>query len=238
MLKSMLKTVLFSHAKKMKDRQPCRLNIGKHLCCSNQPKFEERAILKVQPPPPPEEKKDLFLYLEMGQQLCRLNSRELCERWSHLKKPQFEVVQVFNPNDYFSKHYMIVGNSKLYMMGRIDQNLDVYSFDPTESDDNGLSFHLCEKNETHSYDVFTLGEKIYVVDRYARSFKVFDPLHESWRLLPEPPSCYSMYGSNTWGHKHFVCGYVFDARQEKWEPTDKKECLNEGLRLLWNFRDF
>lgn len=229
MLKSMLKTVLFSHAKKMRDRQPCRLNIGKHLCCSNQP------------PPPPEEKKDLFLYLEMGQKLCRLNIRELCERWSHLKKPQFEVVQVFNPNEYFSKHYMIVGNSKLYMMGRIDQNLDVYSFDPTESDDNGLSFHLCEKNETHSYEVFTLGEKIYVVDsrdRYARSFKVFDPLHESWRLLPEPPSCYSIYGSHTWGHKHFVCGYVFDARQEKWEPTDKKECLNEWFKAVVEFQGF
>ncbi|KAK9941121.1 hypothetical protein M0R45_017748 [Rubus argutus] len=157
MLKSMLKTGLFSHAKKMRDRQPCRLNIGKHLCCSNQPKFEERAILKVQPPAPPEEKKDLFLYLEMGQKLCRLNIRELCERWSHSNKPQFEVVHVFNPNDFVYDHYMIVGNSKL---------------------------------------------------------------------------------SNNWGHKQFVSGYVFDARQEKWEPTHKKECLNEGFKAVVEFQGF
>ncbi|KAL6275604.1 hypothetical protein ACE6H2_019205 [Prunus campanulata] len=97
--------------------------------------------------------------------------------------------------------------------------------------------------------MLNLEHKIYVLAfhnyKERHFFKVFDPLHQSWKDLHDPPSYYSSSYD-----VHFACAhklffvkknagtYVFDTQKEKWSVL-KSEVLNpEMFEVVAEFQGF
>ncbi|KAK9941125.1 hypothetical protein M0R45_017752 [Rubus argutus] len=142
-------------------------------------------------------------------------------------------------------------------------NLDVYAFDPTDSE--GPTIRPCGGTIPRLIDprlinrktmfgpiVVTLEDKIYVLatkpysgneednDNQPPLFKVFDPLHQSFKKLPYPPyydsNSSSLYGYCAWGHKLVIDTdqsdlYLFDTHKETWEnwPNKKEDKWNDEV---------
>lgn len=138
------------------------------------------------------EKNDWFLYLNMGDRLCRLNISEFCERKSSFMS-KFGVVHDFHPqgrpSTIPSRMRHIIVASKVYLVGgeRLDRrihsdthgrcfampNLDIYALSHTQETEEGPFITLCQCEgsiprlidpRTKTIPItFTLEDKIYVL---------------------------------------------------------------------------
>ncbi|KAM1790016.1 hypothetical protein ACFX12_034118 [Malus domestica] len=143
----------------------------------------------------------------------------------------------------FGTRYMIVGSNP-YIVGGYDYwpNFDVIACDPPTDDPCKSNLPMLSGPKFYPF-VITIGNKIYVLSLQYRGyitetwpalFEVYNPESGKWKILPNPPFVVGKTVTSPAAHHYYALGhklvvtntwsvesYVFDTREEKWEPWNR-----------------
>ncbi|KAL6136808.1 hypothetical protein ACLB2K_062103 [Fragaria x ananassa] len=165
----------------------------------------------------------------MYDRLCRLNIKDFCEKQGSSEcEIIYDYYPGYSPNRIRSHTEMepVFVGSKVYLWGgtwassKFEYDFYVYSFDPSTSP----TLRLCKgpisrlvlpmKDQIRVFDqryrshipVLSIEEKIYVID--LPHIRVFDPVHQSRKDLPQlpclPNTDFRNFGHIFCGHKIFI----------------------------------